>query len=135
MIPFVFKVHFLWQRLPILFVSANCLPKNWIATSLGLIVLIRTDYFSDLPTIAHELEHCRQSIKGLGLIHFCRYYWSTAYRLRCEAAAFAVEIRCYEDAEIAYRTAVAVKAMVHCYGLNCTSNQARDSILVELNKM
>ena len=83
------KVRFAWPAVPVVFVSVNALPFGWIATCLGLLVLVRTSHFQDEPTAAHELEHCRQTIKGLALIHFIRYHASARYRLRCEAKAFA----------------------------------------------
>ena len=129
------RCHYISRSLPIVFIGTNWLPKHWIATSLGLVVLIKKSHFSDWPTIAHELEHCKQSIKGLGLIHFYRYHRSPNYRLRCEAAAFAAEISCCEGNEIAHRTAKAIESIVHCYRLNCGVTDVSEAIQIELRKL
>ena len=100
----VFKLEHVWQFVPVLVVGTNHLPRRCIAICLGLVVLVRKSHFEDLPTIAHELAHCRQSIKGLGLVHFCCYHCSTAYRLKCEAEAFAAEICRLADVDQLLRT-------------------------------
>ena len=128
------KFRCLWRVVPILFIGTNRLPKNCIAVSLGLVVLIRNSHIGDLPTTAHELEHCKQSLKGLGFIHLFRYHFSTPYRLRSEAAAFAAEIECYDSHEVTHRTAEVVESLVHCYRLNSSPIVARDAIQVALNK-
>ena len=126
------KVRFAWPAVPVVFVSVNALPFGWIATCLGLLVLVRTSHFQDEPTAAHELEHCRQTIKGLALIHFIRYHASARYRLRCEAKAFAAEIYCSEPASRPAEVEHASQSLALCYGIACTRSVAATAIQKEL---
>ena len=130
----MFQFKHVWRFVPILVIGTNQLPRRCIAVCLGLVVLVRKSHFHDLPTIAHELAHCRQSIKGLGLIHFCRYNWSGFYRLRCEAEAFAAEICQSAGADQISCRSNAVEALTHCYRLNCTPCAALEAIQAQLPK-
>lgn len=130
----VIRFDYVWRFLPILIIGTNCLPKQWVATCLGLVVLVRRTHFYDLPTIAHELAHCRQTIKGLGLIHFSRYHCVTAYRFKCEAEAFAEEINQCTGSDQPSRSSDAIDSLTHCYRLNCTPLAAREAIQAYLHK-
>ena len=139
------KLHIIWHVVPIVFIGFNRLPNKWVATCLGLFVLIRQNHFSDMPTIAHELEHSKQCIKGLGFVHGFRYYLSADYRLHCEAKAFAAEIACATkianragsacdtSSAISVRTAQAIDLIVHCYGLRCSPEEARTALRAALS--
>ena len=130
----MFRFERVWRFVPVLVIGINQLPRRCIAVCLGLVVQVRKSHFDDLPTIAHELAHCRQSIKGLGLIHFCRYNCSAAYRLKCEAEAFAAEICQSADVDRISCSSKAIESLTHCYGLNCTPCAARKAIHAHLHK-
>ena len=121
--------------MPVLFIAVKRLPFEWIATSLGVVVLVRNSHFRDGPTIAHELEHCRQTFKGLGIVHFVRYHASQAYRLRCEAKAFAVEINSSPAPLRAHKLERATQSISLCYRLRCTPCVISKAIEFEIQRL
>ncbi len=122
-----FRLEFLWRWMPVL-VVAMPLPKHLIGISLGPLILVKPGYFLHRPTIEHELEHSRQSWRGLLVGHLLAYWCSRRYRLRAEAKAFAVELRHYDSAARDSHLAAASTALARCYGLSISEDVAAASI-------
>lgn len=82
----------LWKVVPVPVVSLDRMPGRLVGLSMGVFIVVRSDYLADRPTIVHELEHCKQFWRGGIVLHMLRYYASRAYRLRVEVEAFRAEL-------------------------------------------
>jgi hypothetical protein len=82
----------LWRVLPVPVLVLDRMPGRLVGLSMGVFVVVRSDYAADRPTLIHELEHCKQFWRGGVLLHMLRYYASRDYRLRVELEAFRAEI-------------------------------------------
>ena len=78
------RFHSIWKVVPVPVISVAQMPGRLVGLCLGPVVLVRDDYANDWPTIVHELTHCKQFWRGLGILHLFRYYASRPYRLRTE---------------------------------------------------
>lgn len=86
------SIERLWRVVPVPVIALDRLPGRLVGLSMGLFVVVRSDYLADRPTIVHELEHCKQFWRGGILLHMLRYYASRSYRLRVEVEAFRAEL-------------------------------------------
>lgn len=83
----------------------------------GCIVRIKTEYKDDEGILQHELCHCEQWYKTLGL-HSLLYPLSKTYRLNSEVAAYKVQLKyCSDKADGAERFA---ERICRDYGLDVT---------------
>lgn len=105
----------LWRVLPVPVFALDRLPGRLVGLSMGLFVVVRTDYAADRPTIVHELEHCKQFWRGGALLHMLRYYASRAYRLRVELEAFRAELDACRPEERGLRLDDAARALASGY--------------------
>jgi hypothetical protein len=105
----------LWRVLPVPVFALDRLPGRLVGLSMGLFVVIRTDYAADRPTIVHELEHCKQFWRGGALLHMLRYYASRPYRLRVELEAFRAELDACRPEDRSLRLEDAARALASGY--------------------
>jgi hypothetical protein len=105
----------LWQVLPVPVLAVERMPGRLIGLSMGVFVIIRSDFAADRPTVIHELEHCKQFWRGGAIIHMARYYLSRAYRLKVEVEAFRAEIAACEPHNAAARLDEAARALSSGY--------------------
>jgi len=82
----------IWGVLPVPVLALDRMPGRLVGLSMGVFVVVRTDFAADRPTIVHELEHCKQFWRGGAIVHMLRYYASRRYRLRVEVEAFRAEL-------------------------------------------
>jgi hypothetical protein len=105
----------LWKVLPVPVLAVERMPGRLIGLSMGLFVIIRSDFAADRPTVIHELEHCKQFWRGGAIVHMARYYLSRAYRLKVEVEAFRAEIAACEPQNAASRLDEAARALASGY--------------------
>ncbi len=105
----------LWKVLPVPVLAVERMPGRLIGLSMGVFVIIRSDFASDRPTVIHELEHCKQFWRGGAIVHMARYYLSRAYRLKVEVEAFRAEIAACEPHNTAARLDEAARALSSGY--------------------
>jgi hypothetical protein len=86
------SIERLWGVVPVPVVALDRMPARLVGLSMGVFVVVRSDYLADRPTIVHELEHCKQFWRGGIVLHMARYYASRTYRLRVEVEAFRAEL-------------------------------------------
>ncbi len=91
------------------------LPGSLIGLSLGVAILVRRDYAYDLPTLMHELEHCKQFWQRGLFVHWFKYALNRGYRLRAELEAFSAELRACPPALLAQRLDDAARALALGY--------------------
>ena len=114
------KVTFerLGKWLPVPVVVMDRMPGRLIGLSLGVFVVVRSDFATDRPTIVHELEHCRQFWKGGMVLHMVRYYISRDYRLKAELDAFRAEIEACSPLHRPLRLEESARVLATCYELD-----------------
>jgi len=105
----------LWKVLPVPVLAVERMPGRLIGLSMGVFVIIRSDFSADRPTVIHELEHCKQFWRGGAIVHMARYYLSRAYRLKVEVEAFRAEIAACEPHTAAARLDEAARALSSGY--------------------
>jgi hypothetical protein len=105
----------LWKVLPVPVLAVERMPGRLIGLSMGLFVIIRSDFAADRPTVIHELEHCKQFWRGGAIVHMARYYLSRSYRLKVEVEAFQAEIAACEPHNAAARLDEAARALSSGY--------------------
>ena len=105
----------LWKVLPVPVLAVERMPGRLIGLSMGLFVIIRSDFAADRPTVIHELEHCKQFWRGGAIVHMARYYLSRTYRLKVEVEAFQAEIAACEPHNAAARLDEAARALSSGY--------------------
>jgi hypothetical protein len=105
----------LWKVLPVPVLAVERMPGRLIGLSMGVFVIIRSDFAADRPTVIHELEHCKQFWRGGAIVHMARYYLSRAYRLKVEVEAFRAEIAACEPQNAAARLDEAARALASGY--------------------
>ena len=108
----------LWKVLPVPVLAVERMPGRLIGLSMGVFVIIRSDFAADRPTVIHELEHCKQFWRGGAIIHMARYYLSRAYRLKVEVEAFRAEIAACEPHSAAARLDEAARALASGYRID-----------------
>ncbi len=109
------SIERLWRVVPVPVIVLDRMPGCLIGLSMGLFVVVRSDYARDRPTMIHELEHCKQFWRGGVLLHMVRYYASRTYRLRVEVEAFRAELDACEPEERAARLDDAARALATGY--------------------
>jgi len=72
------------------------IPQRFDAMSVGVAVLIRPSAAKNEALIEHELTHCRQFYRTLG-IHALLYWLSAEHRLKSELEAYAVQASHRDD--------------------------------------
>ena len=105
----------LWKVLPVPVLAVERMHGRLIGLSMGVFVIIRSDFAADRPTVIHELEHCKQFWRGGAIVHMARYYLSRAYRLKVEVEAFRAEIAACEPQNAAARLDEAARALASGY--------------------
>jgi hypothetical protein len=108
----------LWKVLPVPVLAVERMPGRLIGLSMGVFVIIRSDFAADRPTVIHELEHCKQFWRGGAIVHMARYYLSQAYRLRVEVEAFRAEIAACEPHCAVARLDEAARALSSGYRID-----------------
>lgn len=106
-----------WGVLPVPVLVLDRMPGRLVGLSMGLFVVVRSDFAADRPTIVHELEHCKQFWRGGALLHMLRYYASRTYRLRVEVEAFRAELDACGTDERPARLDDAARALATGYHL------------------
>ena len=119
----------IWRCLPVPVVSLRRLPGRIVGLCLGPLVLVRADHVDDWPTIAHELEHCRQFWRGGTVVHMLRYLADTEYRLQAELAAYQAELDACSPEERIRRLHDSARALAHGYGLGVDPHSCRELLL------
>lgn len=119
------RLKWLWGIVPVPIVAADLPSPRLIALCAGPLVIVRPDWFDDAPTVAHELEHCRQFWRGGLLLHGLRYHLSRRYRLRAELDAYRAELRASPPGERPARRDAAARSLAHAYRLGLDANRCR----------
>jgi hypothetical protein len=118
-------------------IRTTWLPGKIVGLSLGFAVLLDPRYFTDEPTIRHELVHCRQFWRQGLVLHFLRYWLSKSYRLKAEVEAFREELACNNELSdpsgIEYEAHLndLASSLSKCYGLPIAHAQARNLLDIE----
>jgi len=104
--------------LPVPVIALDRLPGRLIGLSMGMFVLVRSDFAADRPTIVHELEHCRQFWRGGLILHMAKYYLSRQYRLRAEVEAFRAELAACCPQSRQGRLEESARVLAACYEID-----------------
>ncbi|MEI7447279.1 MAG: hypothetical protein WCK28_20495 [Burkholderiales bacterium] len=119
------RIERVWRVLPVPVLVLDRMPGRLVGLSMGLFVMVRSDYAADRPTIVHELEHCKQFWKGGAIVHMLRYYASRRYRLRVEVEAFHAELDACAPEERPERLDDAVRSLATGYHLGLDVHTCR----------
>ena len=121
------KIHLerIWKILPVPVVTLRRMPGRLVGLCVGPFIVVREDYASDHPTIVHELTHCRQFWRGLGILHLIRYYGSRRYRLKAEVEAFRAELQACPPAERRRRLHESARSLATSYSLGLDTEACR----------
>jgi hypothetical protein len=121
------KIHLerIWKILPVPVVTLRRMPGRLVGLCVGPFIVVREDYASDYPTIVHELTHCRQFWRGLGILHLFRYYGSRRYRLRAEVEAFRAELAACPPGERRRRLHESARSLATSYSLGLDTEACR----------
>ena len=119
----------LWRVLPVPVIVLDRMPGRLVGLSMGLFVVVRSDYAGDRPTIVHELVHCRQFWRGGLLVHMLRYYASRDYRLRVELEAFGAELDACDADQRGPRLDDAARALASGYHVGLDVHACRHLLL------
>ena len=110
---------------PVFYVSR--LGDGFAGKSFGFFILIKKLYKNDIGLLKHELMHCKQFYRTLG-IHAFLYKFSRPYRYQCELEAYKEQLR-YSDQQskslIKFATFLATK-----YDLPITIEDAKKDLLI-----
>jgi hypothetical protein len=126
------SIERLWRVLPVPVLAFDRMPGRLVGLSMGLFVVVRSDYAADRPTLVHELEHCKQFWKGGVLLHMVRYYLSRDYRLRVEVEAFRAELDACAPGERIARLDDAARALATGYHVGLDVHACRHLLTCSL---
>lgn len=100
------------------------------AISLGLFIVVSKDLKHDKTTIQHELVHCKQFYRTLGL-HMILYSISDKYRLNSEIEAYrkTIEVAGYTEQS---QSEWIVKSIYKDYELSITKAEIRELLYRKL---
>jgi hypothetical protein len=124
----IFKT--VYRYLPVFVFYANFLSRNdSIGRCWGMLCIIRPQYRSDNALLAHELCHCEQWYRTLG-IHGIWYHLSDSYKLKCEVEAYKVQLAWYEKEDTPelhqQRLRIYARMITDCYNLKVSFLDAID---------
>lgn len=76
--------------------TENILLKQYegyvsVASSFSTIVVLSNNNWYSEELLLHELEHVKQNLKGIFIIHTMLYHYNADYRLGAEYAAYRAE--------------------------------------------
>lgn len=97
--------------------TSRLISDRFSALSLGVAIFIRPAQRDNEALIAHELTHCRQFYRSLG-VNALRYWLSKDYRYRAELEAWRVHIRINPDARDR-----AIEMLSCAYGVDVSREQ------------
>jgi hypothetical protein len=124
------RIHSIWRIVPVPVLILRRLPANIAGICLGPVVLLKTGYEHDWPTLVHELEHCKQFWRGGAIVHLVRYLADPRYRLRIEIAAYRAELAACPPSERTGRLYDSADALAFGYGLGIDSRACRRMLRV-----
>lgn len=81
---------FNWLPVPVLY-SRRLVGQGFAGRSFGVAIAIHPDYRDDTGLLAHELEHCRQFYRSLG-VSAVLYALSKRQRYRQELACYRIQL-------------------------------------------
>lgn len=121
------KIHLerIWKVVPVPVVTLRRMPGRLVGLCVGPFIVVREDYAADHPTIVHELTHCRQFWRGLGILHLLRYYGSRRYRLKAEVEAFRAELDACPPQERRRRLHESARSLATSYSLGLDTEACR----------
>ena len=87
------KIKFIYKIIPILVFYTDWLQKSWTAgRSFGVFIVLRPKYYEkENPILEHELTHCKQFYRTLGL--YSLLYSFRKYRLKVELEAYEAQVK------------------------------------------
>lgn len=85
------KLRFIYKVIPIPVLFIDKLVRL-SGKSYGMFVAIKKEHKDNVPLLEHEITHCRQFYRTLGL-HGIFYWASDNYRLKSEIEAYCVTIK------------------------------------------
>ena len=121
----IINIRRVFRFIPVPVLTSPWLPGRIVGLSLGVAVIVRTDYADDEPTVVHELKHCEQFFRTGGLIHFVRYFCSRTYRLKTEVEAFKAELDSCNDQLRHSRIEESAAALSYGYGIGLSADQCK----------
>lgn len=114
----------LYKAMPVIYTDS--LPKHVGGRCKSFVSFIRPKYKNDIGLHEHEYTHFKQTWKGLLFIHIALYKGSKTYRMKCEAEAFAAQLKHSVDTirDLNHFSRI----LATRYSLGCTIEQARNAI-------
>lgn len=85
------NIRFIFYVIPVpVIFTGRLIGKGFAGRSYGVFIVVRPDYRNDEPLIQHELEHCRQWYRTLG-VHGILMKVCSNWRFKREVEAYAVQ--------------------------------------------
>lgn len=116
-------IKFIYKIIPIPVIFTNLFIGDFAGRSYGFFILMRKDEKENNALLQHELTHCKQFYRTLGL-HLILYSVWDKYRLNCEIEAYkkTIEYAGYTDQS---QSEWIVKSLHKDYDLNITKPEIR----------
>lgn len=113
-------MRYIYSIIPIpVIVTKRFISTRFSAVSLGIAILILPEYKDNEALVQHELTHCRQFYRTLGL-HALLYWLSKKWRYKSELEAWRVQIDINPKA-----WDLAVKMLLNSYNLDRTEQEIK----------
>jgi len=96
------KIKFVYGILPAFIFYVKTLGDFAAGRSNGFIIRVVEKYKDDEGLLEHELQHCRQFYRTLG-IHGLLYKFSKKYRYEAEVEAYRIQLKYCQDKKASIR--------------------------------
>jgi len=121
-----------WKRIysliPVPVFYNERVPKRFAGVSYGVLVIIRPAYKDDEGLLAHELHHCKQWWRTLGIYGILNHF-SKRWRFKYEVEAYAVQLRYVTPGQETYYLNMYAGFIADKYGLDVTKEEARYALI------
>lgn len=113
-------IRFIYKIIPIPIVYIDSLV-DMAGKSYGIFISIKKEHKDNEALLQHELTHCRQFYRTLGL-HSILYLLSSEYRLKSEIEAYRVTIL-YKRYISRFQSGWIVNTLIDDYNINITREE------------
>lgn len=114
------KAKLIFKFIPILVFYVESLPFYWkrfSGASFGFFVLIKHSSDKDEGLLSHELKHCEQFFRTLGISSLL-YLFVPKFRLKYEIEAYMEQVKLYDPRKQRFIVDNFVEVLHNKYGLD-----------------
>ena len=129
----IIKRIFGFIPIPVFYVDK--VRDEFAGVSYGPWIKIRNEYKDDNPLLQHELTHCKQWYRTLGIHGLLVMFKNKKHILKSEVEAYAVQASLQDPADLWSRIDLYAGFIADRYGLDITKFKAKEAILNKLKSM